>query len=104
MEKVTSTTELLKALSDERRLQIVDLLACCGKLCVCDVTEQLGLSQSNISHHLKILKNAGVIKATKRGRWVDYELNHEQIEELKEGLNFITSKQPERYDCTKNNC
>ncbi|ADL13526.1 ArsR/SmtB family transcription factor [Acetohalobium arabaticum] len=104
MEKIAETTELFKALSDERRLKIVDLLACCGKLCVCDVTEELGLSQPNISHHLKILKNAGLIKATKRGRWVDYELNHDKVEEFKDSLDFITAKQPGRYDCTKSDC
>lgn len=104
MDKIEETTELFKALADERRLQIIDLLACCGKLCVCDITEELGLSQPNISHHLKILKNAGLIKATKRGRWVDYELDHDRIEAFKDSLDFITAKQPERYDFTESNC
>lgn len=104
MDKITETTELLKAIADERRLQIIDLLACCGKLCVCDVTEELDLSQPNISHHLKILKNAGLIRSTKRGRWVDYELNQEKVEELKSSLEFITAKQPGRYEGTKNDC
>ena len=104
MEKIMATAKLLKALSEERRLEIIDLLACSGKLCVCDITEVLGLSQPNISHHLKILKEAGLITANKQGRWVHYSLNHDKLEELQESLDFIINKQPERYEFTKSDC
>lgn len=64
-------TEIFKALSDETRLRIVHLLIVAGKeLCCCEITDSLGESQYNISRHLKILKNAALIKNRKEGRWV----------------------------------
>ncbi len=104
MEKIKETTNLLKALADEHRLKIIDMLSCCGELCVCDLTKQLNLSQPNMSHHLKILKNADLIKATKYGRWVHYDLNEEQIKKMQKNIDFIVSKQPERYKFKKSNC
>ncbi len=63
--------EIFKALSDETRLRIVHLLITAGKeLCCCEITDSLGESQYNISRHLKILKNAALIKDRKEGRWV----------------------------------
>ncbi|MFQ6066979.1 MAG: ArsR/SmtB family transcription factor [bacterium] len=64
-------TEVFKALSDETRLRIVRLLIAAGKeLCCCEITDSLGESQYNISRHLKVLKNAALIKDRKEGRWV----------------------------------
>lgn len=69
-----------KALSDENRLKIIQMLI--GKeLCVCEIFENLDLSQPTISHHLKILKYAGLIKDKKEGKWVFYTLNTEQLKE-----------------------
>ena len=104
VEKIKETTDLLKALADEHRLKIIDLLSCCGELCVCDLTEQMNLSQPNMSHHLKILKNAELIVATKCGRWVHYNLNEKQIEKMQKNLEFIVTKQPKRYNFKKSNC
>ncbi|AGB42090.1 putative transcriptional regulator [Halobacteroides halobius DSM 5150] len=102
-EKIEDTVPLLKALADERRLQIINLLSC-GKMCVCDLTDNLEISQPNMSHHLKVLKNAGLIKATKRGKWVDYELDNERIKELQKNLDFMVTKQPHQPDLEKSNC
>ncbi|MCK8827836.1 metalloregulator ArsR/SmtB family transcription factor [Natroniella acetigena] len=103
MQDLEELTGLLKAIADKRRLQIIDLLSY-GKMCVCNVTEQLGLSQPNASHHLKILKNAGLIISTKRGRWVDYELNQEKLEHLQERLGEVISESNEEVDFIKINC
>lgn len=75
----------LKALADPVRLQLLDFLRnpipeCCsvpGAVCACDFETPLGLSQPTISHHLKILVQAGLVNASKRGRWVYYQLNPE---------------------------
>ena len=68
-------TKIFKALSDETRLQIVHLLIAAGKeLCCCEITDSLGKSQYNISRHLKILKNAGLIEDRKEGRWVYFNI------------------------------
>jgi len=71
----------LKALSDPARLRLVSLIASNGEMCVCDLTEPLGLSQPTVSHHLKVLSRAGLVHREKRGKWAhfsvdDSELNH----------------------------
>ena len=66
---------LLRALADEARLEIVARLAAAGgPVCVCDITPGLGLSQPTVSHHLKVLKDAGVLRSERRGSWVYYSL------------------------------
>jgi len=63
-----------KALSDETRLKILSLLKD-GEACVCDIAETLEMTQPNISFHLGILKEAGLLKDRKNGRWMHYSLN-----------------------------
>ena len=67
---------LLKALADPTRLRLVSLVAAHdgGEACVCDLTEPLGLTQPTISHHLKILVDAGIFTRDKRGVWAYYAL------------------------------
>ena len=67
---------LLKALADPTRLQLVSMVAVLedGEACVCDLTEPLGLTQPTISHHLKILVDAGIFTRDKRGVWAYYAL------------------------------
>lgn len=67
---------LLKALADPTRLRLVSMVAAHegGEACVCDLTEPLGLSQPTISHHLKILVDAGIFSRDKRGVWAYYAL------------------------------
>jgi len=73
--KMEEFTKVFKALSDKTRLRIIYLL--CGsktELCVCELVDSLEEPQYNISRHLKILKNAGLIRERKEGRWVYYGL------------------------------
>ncbi|HOT98750.1 MAG TPA: metalloregulator ArsR/SmtB family transcription factor [bacterium] len=65
--------EVLKALSDHGRLRILKLLEN-KKLCVCEITELIGLATSTISSHLNVLKNAGLIKDEKEGKWINYRM------------------------------
>jgi len=67
------------ALSDETRLQIIDRLSE-GEQCVCDLTDLLETGQSRLSFHLKTLKDAGILKDRREGRWVYYSLNPEVVE------------------------
>jgi ArsR family transcriptional regulator len=65
--------ERLKALGDATRLRMLDLLAQQEEpLCVCDITDQFPQSQPTISHHLKLLREAGLIATEKRGIWAYY--------------------------------
>lgn len=65
---------IFKALSDETRLRILALLKE-GELCVCDIAETLKMTQPNISFHLGMLREAGLIKDKKNGRWIHYSLD-----------------------------
>jgi ArsR family transcriptional regulator, arsenate/arsenite/antimonite-responsive transcriptional repressor len=68
--------QLLKALADPTRLRLVSLVAAHegGEACVCELTEPLSLTQPTISHHLKILIDAGILTREKRGVWSYYAL------------------------------
>jgi ArsR family transcriptional regulator len=68
-------SEVLKALADPARLRLVSIISSCGEACVCDLQEPLGLSQPTVSHHLKVLADAGVVSREQRGRWAYYRLD-----------------------------
>ena len=67
---------VLKAIAEPTRLRLVSLVAAHadGEACVCDLTEPVGLSQPTVSHHLKILVDAGVLQREQRGKWAYYTL------------------------------
>ena len=73
---------LLKALADPLRLQVIEALGG-GERCVCDLTSDLGLAQSKLSFHLKVLKEAGLLADRQEGRWIYYRLRPEAIEDLR---------------------
>lgn len=66
----------LKAVADPARLRLISMVAAHegGEACVCDLTEPLGLSQPTVSHHLKVLVDAGFLTRTKRATWAYYRL------------------------------
>ena len=78
------------ALSDETRLRIVDRLSD-GEKCVCDLTDLLDAAQSRLSFHLKTLKDAGILKDRREGRWVYYSLNSEVVEDLEHFICSLTA-------------
>jgi ArsR family transcriptional regulator len=86
----------LKALADPTRLRLVSMVAAHdgGEACVCDLTEPLGLTQPTISHHLKILVEAGIFTRDKRGVWAYYALVPSAMDALSAVLS--TGGQPVR--------
>ena len=72
------------ALADPVRLRVLSILAAAhdGEVCVCDFVEPLGKSQPTVSHHLKILSEAGLVHGDRRGKWVWYSLNRARLAEL----------------------
>jgi ArsR family transcriptional regulator len=68
---------LLKALADPARLRLVSLIACHegGEACVCELTGAFDLTAPTISHHLRVLREAGLISSQRRGTWVYYRAN-----------------------------
>jgi ArsR family transcriptional regulator, arsenate/arsenite/antimonite-responsive transcriptional repressor len=75
-----------KALADPTRVAIVNCLAAADEVCVCNLTEAFGLAQPTISHHLKILREAGLVEATRRGTWAYYRLVPDAIAALRGAL------------------
>ena len=73
--------ELFHALSDETRIEIIELLRK-GESCVCELTDTLDAAQSRLSFHLRVLKDAGVVRDRKDGRWVYYELDRDVFDEM----------------------
>ena len=79
---MTDLSDKLKVLADPTRLKILEflrdpILSCCSRddgVCGCDLETFLGFSQPTVSHHMKLLEEAGFISAERRGRWVFYEL------------------------------
>jgi ArsR family transcriptional regulator len=75
-----------KALADPTRVAIVNRLACGEECCVCDLTPVLGLAQPTVSHHLAILRDAGLIEADRRGKWSYYRLVPRAFDRLRDAL------------------
>ncbi|MDW5550440.1 metalloregulator ArsR/SmtB family transcription factor [Methanosarcina sp.] len=76
-----SEVRIFKALADTNRLKIIKLLKE-GELCVCELTAVLTTSQSTVSHHLSVLKNAGLIKERKEGKWSYFRLSDGAVIEI----------------------
>ena len=75
-----------KALADPTRVAIVNRLAGADEVCVCAFVNELDLSQPTISHHLRILREAGLVEASRRGTWAYYRLVPNAIAELARAL------------------
>jgi ArsR family transcriptional regulator len=75
-----------KALADPSRVAILSMLSAEEEVCVCVFTDALELSQPTISHHLRILREAGLVEATRRGTWAFYRLVPEALEALRSAL------------------
>lgn len=83
-----------RALGDEKRLTIVRLLSG-GPQCVCDLAARVGAKQPLLSFHLKTLREAGLVVATRRGKWIYYSLNDELLGELEGGLGRLAEASAE---------
>jgi ArsR family transcriptional regulator, arsenate/arsenite/antimonite-responsive transcriptional repressor len=74
---------IAKALGDPIRIQLVDVLRKhAGKVCVCELVPLFDLSQPTVSHHLKVLREAGIVASERQGLWAYYYVNPEALEEL----------------------
>jgi len=71
-----------KALADQKRLEIMYELCQRGQTCVCDLTEFFGISQSELSYHLKILLDANLIVKETKGTWSYYDLNDKEVNHI----------------------
>src|SRR5262245_8585409 len=74
---------VFKALADPPRVAIVNRLAAAPEVCVCDLAAAFELSQPTVSHHLKLLRDAGLVESERRGTWAYYRLVPAAIEQLR---------------------
>jgi ArsR family transcriptional regulator, arsenate/arsenite/antimonite-responsive transcriptional repressor len=83
------------ALSDPARLRLLSLIAAedGGEVCACELVEPLGRSQPTVSHHLKVLREAGLVEGEKRGTWVWYRVVPDALADLRASL-AGTARQP----------
>lgn len=85
IEEATELASGLAALADPVRLRMLSLLAAApaGEICVCDFVAPIGKTQGTISHHLKILGEAGLVHGDRRGKWVWYSLDRQRLAALR---------------------
>lgn len=93
---------VFKAFCDENRLRILELLQS-GEKCACVLLDDLHITQSTLSHHMKILCDSGVVQGRKEGKWVHYSINSEGADKalalLKQQLMLDMQSQSERTCC-----
>ena len=85
MESYKERAKIFKAFCDENRLQILDMLKS-GEKCACKLVEELDISQSTLSHHMKILCDSGVVRGRKEGKWVHYSIDEKGAQRAEEVL------------------
>lgn len=88
-EEIQDLSQIFKALADPTRLNIIHVLSK-QPLCVCDIANLLGMTQSAISHHLRLLRNLRLVKFKKEGRMVIYSLDDDHVLQLfKQGMDHV---------------
>jgi ArsR family transcriptional regulator len=93
--------KIFKALCDEKRLRILDLLQS-GEKCVCALNEELGLPQSTLSYHMKILCESGVVEGRQEGKWTHYRISKEGVlcaMDILRGFSRQNAKRQMNLDC-----
>lgn len=86
---------LFRALSDETRLKILDMLSC-GELCACDILKYVPITQPTLSYHMKLLTACGLVCANRMGTWMRYTLNTETTETVETYWHMLTN---DKADC-----
>ncbi len=94
MEPYQKLTSICKAMSDPTRIQILDMLSC-GKMCACEILQGLQISQSTLSHHMKVLISCQLVIGEKKATWIHYSLNREKISEFHKLITAITEPKDE---------
>lgn len=82
--------KLAKAVADPKRVKILDLLSC-GEMCACDILEHFDFTQPTLSHHIKVLSEAGLVVSEKRGTWHYYTIDQETAGNyIKDTIHLLT--------------
>lgn len=84
----TEYAKIFKILSDPKRLKIIDMLSG-GELCGCKILEEFNITQPTLSHDMKMMCDVGIVFARKEGKWMQYSLNLEKLNEVYKTLGKI---------------
>lgn len=103
MDYYLKNTKVFKALGDPKRAMIVDMLSC-GELCACKILDKFEMSQSTLSHHMKILCECGLVNAREEGKWTYYSLDDDAIGKAKRFLSTITTIKEDCICRDNSNC
>lgn len=89
-ESAQGLARVFKALGNPTRVRLISLIAAAGgaEACICDLTEPVGLSQPTVSHHMKLLTEAGLVTREQRGKWAYFRLNHGAFEAIRDAVNL----------------
>jgi ArsR family transcriptional regulator, arsenate/arsenite/antimonite-responsive transcriptional repressor len=89
-----SLAHVFKALGDPTRVGLLSLIAAAedGEACVCDLIEPVGLSQPTVSHHMKLLVDAGLVSREQRGKWAYYRVIHETLMTIRQALQPVARR------------
>ena len=90
--------KVFKAFCDENRLKILELLQS-GEKCACKLLEDLHISQSTLSHHMRILCDSGIVCARRDGKWTHYSINLKGSSHARELLAQLTESHETKVDC-----
>ncbi|MDQ0642588.1 ArsR/SmtB family transcription factor [Microbacterium murale] len=87
-EDAERVAKVFKALGDPTRVRLMSLIAAGegGEACICDLTEPVGLSQGTVSHHMKLLADAGLVTREQRGKWAYFALNDGALDAAADAL------------------
>ncbi|TDC36210.1 metalloregulator ArsR/SmtB family transcription factor [Micromonospora sp. KC213] len=91
-DQATAVAPMFKALGDPVRLRLMSMIASVPEMCVCDLTPAFDLSGPTISHHLKVLREAGLVDSERRGTWVWYRVKPEALRQLGALLDIPASR------------
>ena len=95
--------KIFKAFCDERRQRILELLHS-GEKCACVLIDEMGMPQSSLSYHMKILCDSGIVTSREEGKWTHYQISQQGSEkaiELLKAITAVTENSGERNNCCK---
>ena len=91
--------KICKALGDENRVKIIKMLTV-GELCACKILEEFSITQSTLSHHMKILSDCNLISVRKDGKWAYYSINCKTFSEFKNVISEICCEKNKKSECS----
>ena len=94
---------LIKSIAEPTRLQIIDILSN-GEMCACDILQNLTISQSTLSHHMKALTAAGWVISRKKATWMYYSINENNVEKMHQFILNMTSKKHNSEKLIRRSC